>query len=74
MKMNGTRRQRSAAVASVKGKEDHRRGVRRLAERTGIPVTIIRLLFILSCVLPGPQIIIYLIMWALIPKAPATHY
>jgi len=45
-----------------------------IAERTGISVTIIRLLFILSCVLPGPQVLIYLIMWALIPKAPATHY
>lgn len=42
-----------------------------LSEKTGLPATFFRVLFVASCVLPGPQILIYLIMWALIPKAPA---
>ena len=42
-----------------------------LAENWNMPPTMVRLLFILSCILPGPQFVIYLIMWALVPKAPA---
>lgn len=42
-----------------------------LAEKWNMPPTLVRLLFIISCVLPGPQFVIYLIMWALVPKAPA---
>ncbi|MEU8270628.1 PspC domain-containing protein [Sphaerisporangium sp. NPDC049002] len=42
-----------------------------IAEKWGWAPTMVRLLFVLSCVLPGPQFIIYLIMWAFIPKAPA---
>jgi phage shock protein C len=30
----------------------------------------VRLLFLLSCLLPGPQFVIYLVLWVLIPKAP----
>ncbi|MBO3746882.1 PspC domain-containing protein [Streptosporangiaceae bacterium NEAU-GS5] len=43
-----------------------------IAERFGLAPTLVRLLFLLSCILPGPQFIIYLIMWIFIPKAPAT--
>jgi phage shock protein C len=39
-----------------------------LAERFGWPVGRVRLLFVVSCVLPGPQFIGYLILWALMPK------
>jgi phage shock protein PspC (stress-responsive transcriptional regulator) len=42
-----------------------------LAEKWNMPPTMMRLLFILSCILPGPQIVIYLIMWVIVPKAPA---
>ncbi|MEO3807923.1 PspC domain-containing protein [Sphaerisporangium sp. B11E5] len=42
-----------------------------LAEKWHMPPTLVRLIFILSCILPGPQIIIYLVMWMMIPKAPA---
>ncbi|GII80135.1 PspC family transcriptional regulator [Sphaerisporangium rufum] len=42
-----------------------------LAESWGWTPTMVRLLFVLSCVLPGPQFVIYLIMWLVIPKAPA---
>jgi phage shock protein C len=28
----------------------------------------VRLLFVLSCILPGPQFIAYLVLWAVMPK------
>jgi phage shock protein C len=30
----------------------------------------VRLLFVVSCLLPGPQFVIYLALWALMPKRP----
>lgn len=41
-----------------------------LAERYGWRVGRVRLVFVLSCLLPGPQFIAYLILWALMPKRP----
>jgi len=41
-----------------------------LAQRFGWYANLIRLLFLLSCLLPGPQFVIYLVLWVLIPKAP----
>jgi phage shock protein PspC (stress-responsive transcriptional regulator) len=38
-----------------------------IARRYGLPVNGLRLAFVLSCVLPGPQFIAYLLLWALIP-------
>lgn len=40
-----------------------------LAERFGISVFLVRLAFVISCVLPGPQVLIYILLWILIPKA-----
>ena len=39
-----------------------------LAERFGMSAGVVRLLFVLSCLLPGPQFILYLVLWALMPK------
>ncbi|WP_227984244.1 PspC domain-containing protein [Nocardia spumae] len=39
-----------------------------LADYFGWNANIIRLLFVLSCLLPGPQFIIYLVLWLIIPK------
>lgn len=39
-----------------------------LAEYFGWNATLIRLLFILSCLLPGPQFLIYLVLWVVIPR------
>jgi len=39
-----------------------------LAERFGWNVNVVRLLFLLSCLLPGPQFLIYLVLWVLIPN------
>ena len=41
-----------------------------LAQRFGWKANVVRLLFLLSCLLPGPQFVIYLVLWLLIPKAP----
>lgn len=39
-----------------------------LADRFGISRTVMRVIFVLSLLLPGPQIIIYLILWVVIPS------
>ncbi|WP_040792078.1 PspC domain-containing protein [Nocardia paucivorans] len=39
-----------------------------IAEYFGWSSTIVRLLFVLSCLLPGPQFVIYLALWLLMPK------
>ena len=41
-----------------------------LAERYGWRPTTVRLLFLLSCLLPGPQFLIYLGLWIFVPKQP----
>jgi phage shock protein C len=39
-----------------------------LAQRFGWSVTVVRLIFLLSIVLPGSQVIVYLILWILMPN------
>jgi len=39
-----------------------------LAERFGMSPGVVRLLFVLSCLLPGPQVVIYLALWVVMPK------
>jgi phage shock protein PspC (stress-responsive transcriptional regulator) len=41
-----------------------------IAQRYGLPAGRVRLLFVLSMLLPGPQIVLYLAGWILLPKAP----
>ena len=41
-----------------------------LAKRFGLAPWTVRIIFLLSCLLPGPQFVIYLVLWLLIPKAP----
>ena len=38
-----------------------------IARRFGIDPTIVRILFVASLLLPGPQIVIYLAAWVLMP-------
>lgn len=42
-----------------------------LAERLGWTPTQVRLLAVLSCLLPGPQILAYVALWILMPDRPA---
>lgn len=39
-----------------------------LAERFGWSANTVRLVFLLSCLLPGPQFIIYIVLWVIMPK------
>jgi phage shock protein PspC (stress-responsive transcriptional regulator) len=39
-----------------------------LARRFGMTPTTVRILFVVSCVLPGPQFVIYLALWILMPN------
>ncbi|MEU3468697.1 PspC domain-containing protein [Streptomyces sp. NPDC006687] len=39
-----------------------------LAKRFGMKARTMRLTFVLSCLLPGPQFLIYLALWLLIPN------
>jgi phage shock protein PspC (stress-responsive transcriptional regulator) len=38
-----------------------------IARRYGLSTGGLRLAFVVSCVLPGPQILAYLILWVLLP-------
>ncbi|MDR7301775.1 PspC domain-containing protein [Haloactinomyces albus] len=40
-----------------------------IANRFGWSVGLVRLAFVLSMILPGPQILLYLGLWILMPKA-----
>jgi phage shock protein C len=42
-----------------------------LAERFGLRPNQVRILFVLSCLLPGPQVLIYLALWLLMPEQRA---
>ncbi|HIW60847.1 MAG TPA: PspC domain-containing protein [Candidatus Stackebrandtia excrementipullorum] len=39
-----------------------------LARRFGIGNTTMRIIAVLSCILPGPQFIIYIALWILLPN------
>ena len=39
-----------------------------VANRFGISATLVRVLTVLSLLLPGPQIIAYIVLWILIPN------
>jgi phage shock protein PspC (stress-responsive transcriptional regulator) len=39
-----------------------------LARRFGMRPNTMRLIFIVSCLLPGPQVLIYLALWILLPN------
>lgn len=40
-----------------------------LARRFGMKPWQVRTLFVLSCLLPGPQILLYIALWIIMPKA-----
>jgi phage shock protein PspC (stress-responsive transcriptional regulator) len=39
-----------------------------LARRFGTTPTIMRLIFVASCLLPGPQFLLYIALWILLPN------
>ncbi|WP_131736435.1 PspC domain-containing protein [Actinomadura roseirufa] len=38
-----------------------------LAQRFGMTPWTVRLLALLSCLLPGPQFVVYLVLWVMLP-------
>jgi phage shock protein PspC (stress-responsive transcriptional regulator) len=45
-----------------------------IADRFGVSRTLVRVLAVISCLLPGPQFVLYLILWIAIPaeELPST--
>jgi phage shock protein PspC (stress-responsive transcriptional regulator) len=41
-----------------------------IARRYGWSPWLVRLAFVASCLLPGPQILLYIALWILMPKDP----
>ena len=39
-----------------------------LAERFGTSPSVVRILFIASCLLPGPQVLLYVALWIILPS------
>lgn len=39
-----------------------------LARRFGVSPNAVRLLFVVSCLLPGPQFVVYIVLWVLMPS------
>lgn len=39
-----------------------------LAERVGWQPRTMRILFVVSCLLPGPQFLLYLLLWIVMPR------
>ncbi|WP_093799381.1 PspC domain-containing protein [Streptomyces sp. Wb2n-11] len=39
-----------------------------LARRFGTSATTMRVIFVLSCLLPGPQFLLYLALWVFLPS------
>ena len=39
-----------------------------LGRRFGLSSMTVRFIFLISCLLPGPQFVLYLILWALMPS------
>ncbi|WP_236940944.1 PspC domain-containing protein [Frondihabitans sp. 762G35] len=39
-----------------------------MADRLGWKRFIVRLIFLLSIVLPGPQVLLYIVLWIVFPK------
>ncbi|MEV6951738.1 PspC domain-containing protein [Streptomyces sp. NPDC051183] len=43
-----------------------------LARRFKMPTAVMRAIFILSCILPGPQFLIYIALWVLLPNEKSS--
>lgn len=39
-----------------------------LGRRFGLSSGMVRLIFVVSCLLPGPQFLAYIVLWALLPN------
>lgn len=44
-----------------------------LARHFGTTPTTVRVIFLVSCLLPGPQFLLYLVLWVMMPGEEKTH-
>ena len=44
-----------------------------LARRFGMSPNVVRLLAIISCLLPGPQFVVYIVLWIMMPSESAYY-
>jgi phage shock protein PspC (stress-responsive transcriptional regulator) len=44
-----------------------------IARRFGLDATLVRVIFVLSMLLPGPQFLIYIAAWILIPEESSSR-
>jgi phage shock protein PspC (stress-responsive transcriptional regulator) len=44
-----------------------------LARRFGMSPNTMRLIFVISCLLPGPQFVAYIVLWVLMPDESSSH-
>ncbi|GAA3443772.1 hypothetical protein GCM10018955_32100 [Planomonospora venezuelensis] len=45
-----------------------------IAESLGWSPTVVRALWLLLSLIPGPLWVVYVLMWIFVPKAPAVRY
>lgn len=45
-----------------------------LARRFGVTSTLVRALFLISIILPGSQVIVYLVLWIIMPNAQRSYF
>ncbi len=45
-----------------------------LGRRFGLSAGMVRLLFVLSCLLPGPQFVVYLALWIMVPNENRAYH
>ncbi|TDC60171.1 PspC domain-containing protein [Actinomadura sp. GC306] len=57
--MNGLVRPRNRMIAGV---------CAGLGRRFNMSAGTVRLLFVLSCLLPGPQFVVYIVLWVMMPN------
>ena len=43
-----------------------------LARRFGMSPNVMRLIFVISCLLPGPQFVAYIVLWVLMPDESSS--
>ncbi|MET9343662.1 MULTISPECIES: PspC domain-containing protein [unclassified Nonomuraea] len=44
-----------------------------IADRLGLPPTLVRILWLLLSLIPGPLWVLYVILWILMPNGPERH-
>jgi phage shock protein PspC (stress-responsive transcriptional regulator) len=44
-----------------------------LARRFGMSPNVVRLLAVISCLLPGPQFVVYIVLWIMMPTESKYH-